>query len=375
MFDFNVGCRYGWCIPIIFLFIILGSFGDRLDDLMSKHWPFCGQSFPTDVNSKLLNQLTKQSLDYRFDFITKYRRTCGLESAQLNVTNRIVGGINALPGEFPWQVSLRRYNDRLKKWYHFCGAVIIDNRWLLTAAHCVLPIKNPLDIRARIGEYNFSRTDSNEIDLNISKIIVHDQFNFFTLEPDICLLQLEENLDLGPNSKFRSICFPQKLNSKLPTNSDAICVSTGWGKKMFRSYDYLNDHFNDFPSVLQKVCVDLIDWNDCRRRYEELMNITETMICSGQGGKGTCEGDSGGPLQCVEKISFNIPLPNGIITTKTNFRFALYGLTSWAIGCGEDQYPSVGSNINTVRDWIVDQILANDLVETSTTEQTTTTIN
>lgn len=366
MFGFD-GWRWWWCILIIFLFIIR-TFSDRLDDLMSKHWPFCGQSFP-DADPKILNQLTNNSLDYRFDFITKYRRTCGLESAQLNITSRIVGGINAIPGEFPWQVSLRRYNDRLKKWYHFCGAVIIDNRWLLTAAHCVMLNENPLNIRARIGEYNFTQTDSSEIDLNISKIIVHNQFNFITLEPDICLLQLEENLDLGPNSKFRSICFPQRLNSQLLVTTNPTCVATGWGKKMFR-----NEYLNEFPVVLQKVCVDLIDRNDCRRRYKELMNITETMICSGQGGKGTCEGDSGGPLQCVEKISFDMLSPNGTIITKINSRFALYGLTSWAIGCGEDQYPSVGSNINTVRDWIVDQILANDLIETTTTAQTTTTI-
>lgn len=45
---------------------------------------------------------------------------------------RIVGGHDAEPGQFPYQISLRNRNS------HTCGGSIIDEKWILTAAHCVV---------------------------------------------------------------------------------------------------------------------------------------------------------------------------------------------------------------------------------------------
>lgn len=46
--------------------------------------------------------------------------------------SKIIGGMEAEVGEFPWQVSIQARNE------HFCGGSIINKWWIVTAAHCLI---------------------------------------------------------------------------------------------------------------------------------------------------------------------------------------------------------------------------------------------
>lgn len=70
------------------------------------------------------------------------RNTCGLT---LVTSSRIVGGSNAVPGQWPWQVSVF-YKGR-----HWCGGSIIDNQWIVSAAHCFHEDKNTANYKITVG--------------------------------------------------------------------------------------------------------------------------------------------------------------------------------------------------------------------------------
>lgn len=49
--------------------------------------------------------------------------------------NRIVGGQDATPGQFPYQLSFQDTSFGFD--FHFCGASIYSENWAVCAGHCV----------------------------------------------------------------------------------------------------------------------------------------------------------------------------------------------------------------------------------------------
>lgn len=63
-----------------------------------------------------------------FFFLT----VCGIRKEAFSFTGveRITDGQRARDGEWPWQASIQLDGT------HYCGASVISNTWLVTAAHC-----------------------------------------------------------------------------------------------------------------------------------------------------------------------------------------------------------------------------------------------
>ncbi|CAF1604944.1 unnamed protein product [Adineta ricciae] len=58
---------------------------------------------------------------------------CGLRplKTRSDDTERIVGGTVSTRGDWPWQISMERNGK------HICGGSLINDQWIVTAAHCV----------------------------------------------------------------------------------------------------------------------------------------------------------------------------------------------------------------------------------------------
>lgn len=98
----------------------------------------------------------------------------------IETDNYIVGGQNARPGQFPSKVSLRTLAQQ-----HFCGGVIINHYWFLTAAHCVANrVRNPNSVIVVTNPINRRSGTS----YRIARIVIHPRFNPKRRHNDIGML-------------------------------------------------------------------------------------------------------------------------------------------------------------------------------------------
>ncbi|GBL87534.1 Trypsin-1 [Araneus ventricosus] len=231
---------------------------------------------------------------------------------QVAVFDRIVGGEKAEENEFLFQASLQRKS----KWgyFHTCGAALITDEWLLTAAHCI-KLNSTSWYKIMIGSSKLKPIDAENF-YSIQMIIIKQGFDDHTFINDIALIQLTEPV--------RSLAEPIKLPDFAPDLNISATV-IGWGATAAEG-----KQSND----LLKAEVALISLDDCLDFYRE---IAETSMCAGyaEGGRDACQGDSGGPL----------------IQTRNGETF-LIGIVSWGIGCAEPKQPGVYTDVSLFNAWI-----------------------
>ena len=265
---------------------------------------------------------------------------------------RIVGGEEAEPRAWPWQVALissheESYVDQ------FCGGSVIHPRWVLTAAHCV-DGDSPDDVQVLVGTHDLEEGGRR---IDVSAIRMHRAYRDGTLENDIALLKLARKAGVD-----EAVALPDAGRSAEVAEPGVMATAIGWGllrplrcepgskedahrcRPRGGGAGHLVDDLTGrpvdlsdvFTSRLMQVELPLVGEEACREAYGGAP-IDERTLCAGlrKGGKDSCQGDSGGPL-----------------VVRDGDEWVQVGVVSWGAGCAKPGKYGVYTNVGAFAEWV-----------------------
>jgi len=250
------------------------------------------------------------SADYTID-------TCGLRPV---AGGKIVGGSQAKVGDWPWSCSL------LSNGRHICGGSLINDEWVLTAAHCISSTVASTysfvcGVHDRNNLENWVKT------FRVIQIVKHENYNSRLIQNDIAILKI--SVSAFPYTDYiMPACYPQTTD----TYAGKTSWATGWGS---------TSSGGQVTRYHMEVQMPILTDAACKSKFGGANNMLNevTQICAGVTGanKDTCQGDSGGPL--VSKHDNNL--------------WYLIGATSWGYGCGDG---GVYTRNSAFRNWVLSKM-------------------
>ncbi|XP_071576061.1 trypsin-like [Temnothorax nylanderi] len=230
--------------------------------------------------------------------------------------------IQAPEGAYPYIVSLHAYSQ------HFCAGSILNERWIITAAHCVEALSFANYISVKAGKHNLRSNEPNEQTVKVSQGFVHEKYGGVVGPYDIGLLKLAS---------------PLKLTNRVQAIELAPPESDPSGEAWLAGWRSTSNNIPGMPAILEHFQKEYVDRDVC---HESVLRLTgsspvhETNVCTLHDEISDCIGDSGGPL-----VSYNGQKP------------VLTGIVSWGImPCSTPGAPSVYTRVSKFNDWIAQKI-------------------
>ncbi|XP_047994830.1 serine proteinase stubble-like [Leguminivora glycinivorella] len=244
------------------------------------------QNWHIDVSDVATEQMDRFPVLQRPVYLPS-RNECGL----LSTSDRIFGGQVAGLEELPWLARIK-YLSNTKQEIYACHASLITDRFLITAAHCVV---NQEIIDVRLGDWDSEteidciQDDCNDppVDVKIDATFIHPSYHRQTLVGDIALLRLAHPVNF--TEFIRPICLPTtEYIARIDYDLDSEYITGGWGKTEFETRSV----------VKRKISLMAVPMATCRAAIRRVSNqLAASAICAGgRKGEDSCAGDSGSSL-------------------------------------------------------------------------------
>ncbi|MBV94413.1 Serine protease 27, partial [Eschrichtius robustus] len=227
--------------------------------------------------------------------------------------NRMVGGQDALEGEWPWQVSIQRNGS------HFCGGSLITERWVLTAAHCFSNTSETSLYQVLLGVRQLVKPGPHAMYARVKRVKSNPLYQGMASSADVALVELEAPVTF--NNYILPVCVP---DPSVVFETGMNCWVAGWGSPSEQ------DHLPN-PRILQKLAVPIIDTPKCNLLYSkdsessfQPKTIKDDMLCAGfaEGKKDACKS------------------------------WLQAGVISWGEGCARRNRPGVYIRVTSHHNWI-----------------------
>ncbi|NXB83232.1 FA10 factor, partial [Vidua chalybeata] len=203
----------------------------------------------------------------------------------------------------------------------FCGGTILNENFILTAAHCINQTK---EIKVVVGEVDREKKEQSESMHTVDKIFVHSKFIVETYDNDIALLKVKEPIRFS--EYVIAACLPKAdFANEVLMNQKSGRVS-GFGR------EFEGGRTSKKLKVLE---VPYVNRNTCKQSTN--LAITENMFCAGYDTeqKDACQGDSGGPH-----------------VTRYKDTYFVTGIVSWGEGCARKGKYGVYTKLSRFLRWV-----------------------
>ena len=182
------------------------------------------------------------------------RQTCGIEGPPTKMPF-IVGGDEAVEGQFPWMASL--FID--DAW--FCGGTLISDSYILTAAHCA---DGATYADILLGAWDIREPDEpNRVQISSYEMVVHPGWNANDLSNDLALIVLPSPVDF--TDYISPICLPASGDT---ADEGEKMTIVGWGKP--------SDSAGGISPTMRYVEVPVITNEYCNAVFG---NVGEGVVC------------------------------------------------------------------------------------------------